>query len=230
MATTLAVHRGTWHSVDRYIALTDAMAEHLRAFGVPADRITVKPNGIPDPGPSPSAPAPGGFLFAARLTPEKGLRLLLDAWRSHPVGALGTLRVAGDGPDRPLAEDAAAGRADVEYLGRLDPPGVRAAIGAAACVVVTPTWHDVLPTVVLEALAAGRPVLGTRMGGLPYLIGDEAGWVVEPDAASVATGLALAHAGATAAAPAARLRYERHFAPEVLTERLVEIYREVAKR
>src|SRR5262245_21349521 len=74
MATTLAVHRGTWRSVDQYIALTDRIAEHLTEFGIPAERISVKPNAIADPGPP--APTGDGFLFAARLSPEKGLDLL----------------------------------------------------------------------------------------------------------------------------------------------------------
>ncbi|MEU5720876.1 glycosyltransferase [Micromonospora sp. NPDC047738] len=169
MATTLAVHRPTWRSVDRFIALTTAVADHLRDYGIPDERIVVKPNAVPDPGTP--APLGDGFLFMARLTPEKGLDLLLEAWRRHPVGALGTLRIAGDGELRPLAEAAAADRPDVVYLGQLDRAGVCAAIEASAVVLATSTWHDVLPTVIIEALASGRPVLGTALGGIPYLVG-----------------------------------------------------------
>ncbi|MER7267351.1 glycosyltransferase family 4 protein [Micromonospora carbonacea] len=172
MATTLAVHRGTWHSVDRFIALTSAVGDHLRDYGVPADRIVVKPNGIPDPGTP--APLGDGFLYMARLSPEKGLGLLLDAWRRHPDGSLGPLRIAGDGELRHLAEAAAAERADVTYLGPLDRAGVRAAIEASAVIIAASTWHDVLPTVIIEALASGRPVLGTALGGIPYLVGADA--------------------------------------------------------
>ncbi|MEV0004459.1 glycosyltransferase family 4 protein [Micromonospora sp. NPDC050980] len=169
MATTLAVHRPTWRSVDRYIALTTAVADHLRDYGIPDDRIVVKPNAVPDPGMP--VPPGNGFLFMGRLSPEKGLELLLSAWRRHPVGALGPLRIAGDGELRPLAEAAAAERPDVRYLGQLDRPGVRAALADSAVVLATSTWHDVLPTVIIEALAAGRPVLGTALGGIPYLVG-----------------------------------------------------------
>src|SRR3712207_2149750 len=174
MATTLAVHRPTWRSVDRFIALTDRIAAHLRDYGIPDDRIVVKPNGLRDPGEP--APLGDGFLYAARLSPEKGLALLLDAWQRHPDGSLGTLRIAGDGELRPLAEAAAAARGDVEYLGVLDRSQMAEARRAAAVAVVVPTWEDVLPTVVLEAISAGRPVLGTAVGGIPYLLGDDAGW------------------------------------------------------
>ncbi|MEU1843969.1 glycosyltransferase family 4 protein [Micromonospora sediminicola] len=169
MATTLAVHRPTWKSVDRFIALTTAVADHLRDYGIPDERIVVKPNAVPDPGTP--APVGNGFLFMGRLSPEKGLDLLLAAWRRHPVGTLGPLRIAGDGELRPLAEEAAAERPDVHYLGQLDRAGVRAALADSSVVLATSTWHDVLPTVIIEALAAGRPVLGTALGGIPYLVG-----------------------------------------------------------
>lgn len=229
MATALAVHRPTWRSVDRFIALTDRIAAHLRDYGIPQERIEVKPNGLPDPG-EPD-PLGDGFLYGARLSPEKGLELLLDAWRRHPDGSLGPLRIAGDGELRPLAERAAAERADVTYLGALDRAGMDAARRESSVVVATPTWNDVLPTVILEALAAGRPVLGTAVGGIPYLVGaegDAAGWVVPPDPQALAAALPAARAEAAAHAARARDRYLRLFHPDVLTARLLDIYRKLS--
>ena len=219
MAAALAVHRGTWRSVDRYIALTGAIAEHLRDFGIPDERIVVKPNATPDPGPP--TPLGEGFLFAARLSAEKGLPLLLDAWSRNPVG---TLRVAGDGPLRSLVES----RPDVVFLGPQDHEGVLAAMRASAVVLAPSTWHDVLPTVILEALAAGRPVLGTDLGGIPYLVGD-AGWTVPPTVDALAEALPVAAAGAAERAPLARKRYESTFTPELITARLLDIYRSVTR-
>jgi glycosyltransferase involved in cell wall biosynthesis len=226
MAVTLAAHRPTWRSVDRFLALTAQIAGHLREYGIPADRIVVKPNSLPDPGPA--APLGEGFLFLGRLAPEKGLGLLLDAWCRHPDGALGTLRIGGEGPQRGLAERAAATRSDVAYLGALDAAGVAAAIRASAVVVAVPVWHDVLPTVVIEALAAGRPVLGTTLGGVPYLVG-EAGWVVEPVAAVLAGALPVARLAAPDRAPAARLRYQQTFHPEVVTGQLLDLYASLSR-
>ena len=227
MATTLAVHRGTWRSVDRYLALTDHIAAHLRDFGIPDERITVKPNAVDDPGPP--APIGSGFLFASRLSEEKGLRLVLDAWSRRPDGMPGTLTIAGDGPLRPVAEAAAGSRSDVVYLGPQDRAGVLAAMRGAAVVIAASTWDDVLPTVVIEALAAGRPVLGTRLGGIPYLVGD-AGWLVPPDVDGLSAALPVAASGAPGLAGTARARYESTFTPELLTRRLVEAYESLARR
>jgi glycosyltransferase involved in cell wall biosynthesis len=227
MATALTLHRPTWRSVDGYLALTDAIKDHLIGYGIPPERITVKPNAITDPGPP--TPLGTGFLFfSGRLSEEKGVRLLLDAWQRHPDGANGPLRVAGDGDLRPLVESVAARRGDVEFLGRLDRPGVDAALSATAVVLATPTWHDVLPTVVLEALAAGRPVLGTDLGGVPYEVGD-AGWVVPAEAGALAAALPRAAAEAAVKAPLARLRYERTFHPDVVTKHLLDTYTALAK-
>src|SRR5256714_3915238 len=215
MATALTVHRGTWRGVDRYLALTDAIAAHLRDFGIPDERIVVKPNSVPDPGPP--APLGEGFLFLGRLSPEKGVSLMLDAWARRPEG---TLRIVGDGPLRPLVES----RSDVVFLGPQDRAGVRAALRDSAVLLVPSTWHDVLPTVILEALAAGRPVLGTDLGGIPYLIGD-AGWTVAATVDAPAAALPAARASAAGLAAAARKRYESTFTPELLTGRLVDVYR-----
>jgi glycosyltransferase involved in cell wall biosynthesis len=223
MATTLTAHRPTWRSVDRFIALTDAMAEHLVGYGIAENRIVVKPNSLPDPGEP--APLGDGFLFLGRLTEDKGIQFLLDAWHRHEVGSLGTLRIAGDGPLRPVVE--AGGRADIEYLGALDRPAVRAVVAATAVVLAPSLWLDVLPTVILEALAAGRPVLGTALGGIPSLIGP-AGWVVEPTVEAFAAALPRARAEAPRLAPVARDRYLTNYRPDVVTAALLSLYASLA--
>ena len=119
-------------------------------------------------------------------------------------------------------------RSDVVFLGPQNHEGVQAAMRDSAVVLVPSTWHDVLPTVILEALAAGRPVLGTQLGGIPYLVGD-AGWTVPPNVADLAAALGVAAAGAGDVAPLARKRYESTFTPELITGRLVDIYRSLTR-
>jgi glycosyltransferase involved in cell wall biosynthesis len=235
MATTLAVHRSTWQSVDRFIALAPHIAEHLSSFGIPDEKITVKPNPVPDPGPH--SERGDGFLFLGRLIEAKGVGLLLDAWGRHPDGELGTLRIVGDGPLRDRVEQAAASRADIEYLGLLDHQAALAAVRAAAVVVVPSTYADALPTVILEALSNARPVLGTAVGGTPYLLGTDPdhepadtppGWVVPPEPAALDEAFGVARVRAAALAKVARARYETVFSPDVLLRRLIDVYTEVA--
>src|SRR5262249_52092040 len=134
MAAAITAHRGTWRRVDRMLALTPDMAAYIRSLGVPDERVVIRPNSVPDPGVH--TVEGDGFLYAGRLSPEKGVQLLLDAWCRHPEGTLGPLRIAGEGPAKDLVVSRAASRSDIEYLGRLDHPGVVAAMRRCAVVVV----------------------------------------------------------------------------------------------
>jgi glycosyltransferase involved in cell wall biosynthesis len=226
MATTLAVHRGTWRSVDRYLALTPAIADHLRSFGITDEQITVKPNGVPDPGRHEQAG--NGLLFVGRFSEEKGLDLLIDAWRRHPDGSLGLLRLVGDGPLQAEVAAAAAGRSDILLLGRLSHAQTQAAMRESAALVTPSTWDEVCPMVVVEALSNARPVLATALGGLPYLVG-EAGWTVPPEVDAMAAALPIAVAEAAAKSGTARERYETLFSTDVVTAQLTDVYEQLIR-
>jgi glycosyltransferase involved in cell wall biosynthesis len=230
MATAITVHRATWRQLDRMLALTPAMAEYARSLGVPADRVVVRPNSVPDPGEH--AVVGDGFLFAGRLSAEKGVALLLEAWGRHGDGTLGPLRIAGDGPLADLVRSHAAVRSDIEYLGRLDQAGMADAMRRCAAVVAPSLWDEVLPTVALEALANGRPVVGTTVGGLPWLLeagvsGRSAGWLVEPDVDALAARLPVARAEAAGLSARARRTYESRFTPAVTTATLLAVYEDL---
>ena len=121
-------------------------------------------------------------VFVGRLSAEKGVDTLITA-----VGALGgaaRLEIAGTGPAHgdleDLADRVAKGR--VKFHGRLDRSSVEALMRRSACVVVPSRWYENQPMTVLEAMAAGRPVIATGLGGLPELIDDGVdGRIVPPD-------------------------------------------------
>lgn len=227
MAVALARHRPALRGLDRVVALTPSLVEHLVGYGIPPDRIAVLPNTVPDPGP-PTDPG-RGVLFAGRLGPQKGLALLAEAWSGLPEHAAGPLLVAGDGVERPVAIELAHRRADVAYVGAVPPERVGGLIRASALVVVPSLWPEICPLIVVEALAHGRPVLATDRGGLPYLVGSDGGWLVEANAGALRAGLLRASAEAADRAAAARARYLRELSPGVLTGRLVDLYAATAR-
>jgi glycosyltransferase involved in cell wall biosynthesis len=218
-------HRGTRDLISKFIALSPEIEQALREAGVPRERIVVKPNSLPDPG-SPS-PVGAGFVFIGRLSDEKGPLLLLEAWERHADGALGPLTMIGEGPLRTRVSEVAARRSDLTVTGLLDAPGVDAALRGAAVLIVPSTWTEAFPMVILEALARGRPVLASRLGGLPAIVTEDLGWTVPPDPLSFAeilSEIAQSPRQVISKGENARARYERDYHPEVVVRQLISIY------
>ena len=166
----LALHQpAVMRAVDRFLTPSRFAAEQLVRLGVPRERLEVIPNYVPEM--APGDPGDGGYaLFAGRLSTEKGPAVAIDAAARSGV----PLRVAGDGPLEPeLRARVGAGGAPVELLGRL--PGAEAAelVARAAMVVVPSVGPEVMPFAALEAMAAGVPVIASRTGSLPEIVGDE---------------------------------------------------------
>lgn len=227
--TSLVVHRGTWRLVDRFLAVSASTAATVRAAGVPADRVEVLANGVPDPGAPRPLPADGAVLFAGRLTLEKGVDVLLDLWsgRAGVTPPPVPLRLAGSGVLDAAAGAVAAEQPAIQVLGPLSPAEVGAEIERAAVVVVPSRWPDPLPTIALEALARGRPVVATAVGGLPEIVDAEVGALVEPTPAGIARGVTEALEDGAARAVAARRRYEARFTEVRALDRLLEVYEQV---
>lgn len=170
--------------------------------------------------PQPLPPGPFHMVAVGRFAEQKGFGLLIRAfalaWRRNPALRLS---LVGDGELRPQVESLIAaegmGKA-VRLLGWQDEAGVRAAMDAAHAL-VTPSFAEGLPVVIMEAMACARPVIATYIAGIPELVrpGLE-GWLVPAgDAAALAeTMLQAAEAAPDAlAAMGARARarvMERH--------------------
>ena len=178
----------------------------------------------------PRNPAAGPFIFlsAARLSPEKGHAALIEAFAEAFAGDPGTrLRLAGEGPIRGDLERLCAERgiaAQVEFLGLLSAPQVRAEMAAANAFVLA-SDVETFGVVVVEALASGRPVVATASGGPDHLVNPANGLLI-PTRDRQALRQALTHMRHQADDyDAAMLRAEalRLYGPEAFARRFAEI-------
>lgn len=174
LATSLALHRaiGSFRRVDRFLAVSEFVrGKHVQA-GLPSRRVVVKPNFAWPVGRR--AGAGDYFLFAGRLSPEKGVRTLLDAWHGLP----GRLVIAGDGPEgKELRRLAPQG---VEFLGAVEPHGMPALLAGARALIVPSVWYEGAPRGIVEAYAAGVPVIASSIGALPEVVRDSATGLLFP--------------------------------------------------
>lgn len=245
----IAVERWAARFTDRIITLTDAEAAQHLAVGIgrPEQFVTI-PSGIALEGlASETGRAhevrsmlrlpPGAPLLGAlsRLAPIKGLRHLIAAMpeilRRCPAAHLA---IGGGGDQRAELEAQAADlglSARVHFLGFVADP---ARVIAALDVFVLPSINEAQGRVLVRAMALGKPIVATRVGGVPEILGHgEAGWIVPPaDPASLAEAigtLLLDPGRATALGGAARLRAPQ-YTIQAMLHALVNLYRELIER
>ena len=218
--------QGTWRDkVGRFIVLTEFARTKFIEGGLSADRLIVKPNSV-SASPAPAEEASRqGVLFVGRLTEDKGLRSLVEAWRALNV----PLTIVGEGPLRAWIDKAAP--PNVQVVGRKSAAEVRAYMRQAALLIVPSLWHEMLPMTVLEAFASRLPVLASDTPSLRSLIcqdGLEAGALApagDPPALATAVRAALADpARLNAWRRAAGALYIRHYTPEANSRQLRAVY------
>ncbi|MCB1162904.1 glycosyltransferase family 4 protein [bacterium] len=185
----------TLHGADRVVAVSEALKARMVKLGLPAERIAVMPNGVDRERFAPRdrdacrralglPEAPFTFLFVGTLRTIKGVTTLLQAFRAIPEmqRRKASLILIGDGD---LEADL---RDRIERFGmrdqvRLLPPVPHAEvpqwIGACDCLVL-PSIMEGYPNVLVEALAAQRPVIASRVGGIPEIVADGASGLLVP--------------------------------------------------
>ncbi len=175
-------------AADRFVVPSAFARDRLLALGAPIDpaRTDVVAHLVREVAPAPRFDPAGPALVAGRLAVEKGVDVAIDACRA----AGRPLVVAGDGPQR-AALEARAASADVRFTGRVD--GARLAqLRAAASVALIPSRSaETFGLAAAEAMAAGLPVIASRVGALPELVGDAGTLVAPGDPAALAAALAV---------------------------------------
>jgi glycosyltransferase involved in cell wall biosynthesis len=170
----LAFHRAldTWRaSVTRFIALTEFAKEKFIAAGFPSDKFVVKPN-FTDPDPCERVRAGEYAVTIGRLLENKGLRVLLNAWKKLPVQY--PLHIVGEGPERAALEAQARELqlSGISFRGRLSRAAAIEAVKGARFIIVPSRVYEGFPMCIVESFACGTPVLCSRLGGMAEIVED----------------------------------------------------------
>lgn len=169
----ISLHRAarTWtNMVDIYIALTQFARNKFIQGGIPADKIVVKPNFVhPDPG---CGEGRGDYaLYVGRLSVEKGLDVLLQAWEL--LGGKMPLKIVGEGPLANQVIEAAQRFPAIEWLGRRPVQEVYALMGEAKVLIFPSKWYETFGRVAVEAFAKGTPTIAANIGAITELVDHE---------------------------------------------------------
>lgn len=220
----------SYEKVDAAIAPSRFMYRAATRSRFPPERVHVIPNGIETSCIAPSFSDDGYALFLGRLSSEKGIVTLLEAHAA--IRDRVPLRVAGTGP---LEHQIRERYPHAELVGHVSGTALDETIRRAAFLVVPSEWYENCPLVVLEAMAHGKAVVASDIGGIPELVvHGETGLLFSPgnrDALARCLETLMQDAGLRRRyGAAARRRAERQFSMERHIDSLLELYRAVLER
>jgi glycosyltransferase involved in cell wall biosynthesis len=203
---------------DAVVVPSEAAAARLRELGAPLpERVHVVGHVVRGFATGPAGGA-AHALIASRLAPEKGIETAIAACRAAGI----PLVVAGDGPERARLQALARG-ADVRFAGRVGAADLAALRASAGVALVPSRSQETFGLAAAEAMAAGVPVVASRIGALPELLAEDGALVAPGDAAALAEAARARFADAAAAARGlARVRAVA--APEAVAPALAAVY------
>ena len=225
-----ATHRllGTYsRMVDAYIAASAFTRDKMVANGLPEELLHEKPNFImSDPG---VGRGDGGYaLYLGRLSPEKGLDTVIATWDRMKQAV--PLKIVGSGPMQAQADALAARHEHVQCLGWVGQPELGEVIRKASVLVLPSMNYEGFPKVIVEAYAAGLPIIASRLGSMQTaVIEGRTGLLYNPgDAEHLASCVTSLVGDANRLASMrqdARLQYETHYTAQANYEQLIQIYK-----
>ncbi|MFV1966744.1 MAG: glycosyltransferase [Pirellulaceae bacterium] len=209
-----------------YVALSEFSKRRFIKAGFPAERLVVKPNFVdPDPGPG---TGDGEYaLFVGRLSEEKGLDLLIDAWSRSTK--MPPLKIVGDGPLSQPVRQAESENQRVAWLGRRSIDDIYALLQKATCLILPSQCYENCPKTILEAYSCGTPVVASDLGSLREYVEDGiTGRLFQPSNAGELAQAVQSFYCSTEhpwrMRHAARRAYEAHFTADVNFRMLTRIY------
>jgi glycosyltransferase involved in cell wall biosynthesis len=228
----LLIEQALLHRTDAIVfESTFAYKTYVERIAKPGCSSAVIHNGLTQDEFKPIALAPDAadFVFVGELRTLKGIDLLIEALHTvrTPTGAPASLVIAGDGPLRPALEAmvASQGLGDSVTLVGVQP--ARDMLARGRCVVV-PSLAESLPYIVLEAVAAGRPVIATDVGGISEIFGPAHDTLIEAGSViAIRDALQAFLANEDAALKAAQVHrayVRKHFSVKGMTASILKLY------
>lgn len=161
---------GTWkHKVRQYITPSEFIKSKLvnSSAELPASKVAVKRNFIEDPGKGDISARKDYFLFVGRLSPEKGVGLLLSCFSNLTHMRL---VVAGGGPEEELLKKNYGNLPNITFMGQLGKEDVIGLMKQCRALIFPSAWYEGAPLTITEAFATGTPVVGSRLGAMEEMI------------------------------------------------------------
>ncbi len=175
------LHRGLKlykNNVDIFACPSKFVADKLIEYGFPANKVEVVPHFIDSNQFNPSYNDEGYVLYYGALNEEKGIQILIDAMKDSPNIPC---KIVGDGPYEYELKLLASRTPNVEFVGRREGDELWDIVRGARLVVVPSIWYEVFGLTALEAMALGKPVIASKIGGLQEVVVDNlTGLLVEP--------------------------------------------------
>lgn len=174
----------------------------------------------------------GYFLFFGRLSHEKGVATLIDAFLAKPDARL---KIVGTGPEEDVlkAQVEQARAHNIEFLGYRNGDALKETIRDAAFVVVPSEWYENNPMTIVEAYSAGVPVIGARIGGIPEIVDEgKTGFLFDSGNADdlgrrIAEAQALDDAEYAAMSRNAKAFADENFDEDKNYEKIISLYRAI---
>lgn len=158
---------GAINDIDHFIAVSDFVRDKMLQYGIPEHRISTVHNFINMEEYKPNYSAGDYFLYFGRVERIKGIMTLLAAVKQANV----RLIIAGvGGLEQTVEREIKKHKLDVELVGFKSGSELHDLIRGSLCVVVPSEWYETFGLVILEANALGKPVIASRIGGMPEVI------------------------------------------------------------
>jgi len=162
---------GTWAKVDKFIVLTEFAKQQFinSTFGISEEKFVVKPNFIENEVLPKTIERSDEFLFVGRLSVEKGIDVLLQAFSNSEY----KLVIAGEGDLLERVKIHCKKNKNIRYLGRLNHKEILGQMQKSTTLIFPSVWYEGMPMTIVESFSTGTPVICSQLGSMSEMITDE---------------------------------------------------------